>query len=124
MSNKFLKGVELNEGADQGYFIPNLTGEEAPSEQTEGAIGSQYMDILTGEIYKCIAVSGDVRTWELFSGGGSAGGTNGTTFYPTVSTQGVISWTNDGNKENPTPVDLVNAVISALPVYNGEVEDV
>jgi hypothetical protein len=32
MSNRFLKGVDLNEGRDKGYFIPNLVGEGAPSE--------------------------------------------------------------------------------------------
>lgn len=53
------------------------------------------------------------------SGGGGA---DGTTFYPSVSPDGVISWTNDGGKKNPDPVDLVAAVISALPVYDGEVE--
>lgn len=51
-------------------------------------------------------------------------GIDGTTFYPYVSTDGVISWTNNGGKENPEPVDLVNAVISALPIYDGEVVDV
>lgn len=42
-------------------------------------------------------------------------GTNGTTFTPSVSSAGVISWTNDGNKQNPSNVDLVSAVINALP---------
>jgi hypothetical protein len=60
---------------------------------------------------------------EKEEGGGGSVGADGTTFYPAVSAEGVISWTNDGGKENPDPVDLVAAVISALPVYNGEVED-
>ena len=38
-----------------------------------------------------------------------------TTFIPSVSNTGVISWTNDGGKQNPSSVDLVSAVISALP---------
>lgn len=42
-------------------------------------------------------------------------GTNGATFTPSVSSAGVISWTNDGGKQNPASVDLVAAVISALP---------
>lgn len=33
-------------------------------------------------------------------------GADGTTFYPTVSSAGVISWTNDGDKENPDPVNI------------------
>lgn len=30
-------------------------------------------------------------------------GADGTTFYPSVSSEGVISWTNDGEKPNPEP---------------------
>lgn len=42
-------------------------------------------------------------------------GPTGTTFTPSVSSAGVISWTNDGGKTNPPSVDLVAAVINALP---------
>lgn len=42
-------------------------------------------------------------------------GTDGTTFTPSVSEAGVISWTNDGGRENPSSVDLVTAVVNALP---------
>ena len=40
------------------------------------------------------------------SGGGGGTGEDGTTFYPSVSAAGIISWTNDGGKENPTPVNI------------------
>lgn len=73
---------------------------------------------------------------------GTGGG--GTIFFPSVSEEGVISWTNNGNLPNPEPVNIkgkdgdtpvkgtdywteadraqmVADVISALPVYNGEV---
>lgn len=33
-------------------------------------------------------------------------GTDGVTFTPTVSDEGVISWTNDGGRTNPTPVNI------------------
>lgn len=56
-------------------------------------------------------------------GGGGSDGKDGTTFYPYVSEDGIISWENDGGKENPEPVNLVSAVIAALPVYNGEIEN-
>lgn len=46
-------------------------------------------------------------------------GATGTTFTPAVSSAGVISWTNDGGKQNPQSVDLVSAVISALPIWQG-----
>ena len=33
-------------------------------------------------------------------------GQNGATFYPSVSEEGVISWTNDRELENPQPVNI------------------
>ena len=33
-------------------------------------------------------------------------GADGTTFTPSVSAAGVISWTNDGGKQNPSPVNI------------------
>lgn len=42
-------------------------------------------------------------------------GTDGVTYTPSVSSAGVISWTNDGQRQNPSSVDLVAAVIAALP---------
>ena len=54
---------------------------------------------------------------------GGVTGKDGTTFYPSVSADGIISWENDGGKQNPEPVNLVSAVISALPVYNGEIRE-
>lgn len=72
MSNKFLKGVDLNQGKDTGYFIPNLVGEGAPSKQTEGAVGCLYMNTNNGNMYKCTAVVNGVYTWiEIASGNGN-----------------------------------------------------
>ncbi|MBE7001158.1 MAG: hypothetical protein E7421_00425 [Ruminococcaceae bacterium] len=71
-------------------------------------------------------------------------GGKGTVFIPTVSEEGVISWSNDGGLPNPEPVSIKGAdgytpvkgtdywtaaeksamvadVIAALPVYKGEV---
>lgn len=40
-------------------------------------------------------------------GSGSGGtGVDGVTFTPSVSADGVISWTNDGGKDNPAPVNI------------------
>lgn len=36
-------------------------------------------------------------------------GDTGTTFTPSVSSAGIISWTNDGGKNNPTPVNVKGA---------------
>lgn len=40
---------------------------------------------------------------------GTAKGANGATFVPAVSSSGVLSWTNNGNLENPTPVTIKGA---------------
>lgn len=37
-----------------------------------------------------------------------------TTFTPSVSNAGVLSWTNDGNKQNPASVDIAGAVRSVI----------
>ena len=36
----------------------------------------------------------------------SDGGKGGTTFIPSVSNDGVISWTNDGGLSNPEPINI------------------
>ena len=42
------------------------------------------------------------------SGGGGGGtGKDGTTFFPSVSEEGIISWTNNGNLPNPDPVNIM-----------------
>lgn len=38
--------------------------------------------------------------------GDGTDGATGTTFTPSVSEEGVISWTNDGGKQNPTPRNI------------------
>ncbi len=40
------------------------------------------------------------------NGKDGAPGADGTTFTPSVSAAGVLSWTNDGGKDNPAPVNL------------------
>jgi hypothetical protein len=40
------------------------------------------------------------------AGGSGGSGVNGTTFYPNVSADGIISWTNDGDLPNPEPVNI------------------
>ena len=56
-----------------------------------------------------VTPSNDGVNWMQLSGPGLPGenGTNGVTFTPSVSEAGVISWTNDGEKENPDPVDIM-----------------
>lgn len=53
----------------------------------------------------------DRRIRSLESGGGAGGGTgeDGATFIPTVSNEGVISWTNNKGLVNPNPVNIKGA---------------
>ena len=48
----------------------------------------------------------DQVNWMQLSGPGLPG-VDGVTFTPSVSEAGVISWTNDGEEENPDPVDIM-----------------
>ena len=43
--------------------------------------------------------------WFFIANGGSS--SNGATFIPSVSEDGIISWTNNGGLPNPTPVDIM-----------------
>ena len=56
-----------------------------------------------------VTPSNDGVNWMQLSGPGLPGqnGTNGVTFTPSVNEAGVISWTNDGEEENPDPVDIM-----------------
>lgn len=42
----------------------------------------------------------------LNNSGGGSGGENGVTFIPSISPDGVLSWTNDGGLPNPPPIKI------------------
>ena len=50
--------------------------------------------------------NGNITIRALTTEGTGTSGQNGYTFTPSVSAEGVISWTNDGDLENPTPVNI------------------
>lgn len=76
-----------------------LLVEEASHSSGDISDSEQY-DVLTDLINEVKGLGG--------SGGGGSGvaGENGATFTPSVSTDGVISWTNDKGLENPPPVNI------------------
>ena len=115
------------------------------------------MSKLQGEILTFQKISGSVSTPKSLSGNIGAktinigsNGDGGATFIPSVSADGVISWTNDKGLPNPKPVnikgvkgadgytpvkgkdyftdadksEMVSSVISQLPVYDGSVTSV
>ena len=53
-----------------------------------------------------VTPSNDQINWMQLSGPGLPG-VDGVTFTPSVSEAGEISWTNDGDKENPDPVNIM-----------------
>lgn len=50
-------GVEAKE-------IPCIKGEGEPTEETKGAVGCFYMDVESGDVYKCTSVEDGSHTWE------------------------------------------------------------
>lgn len=97
------KEFVCDEAADLGTILTDYDG-VLP-------IGTIAYVVSSGAKY----ILGSDSEWVEQPASGGGGGADGTTFTPAVSQAGVISWTNDGNKANPSPVDLVTAVINALP---------
>ena len=59
-----------------------------------------------GETFQQKYDTGKLRGQTGATGAAGAKGANGTTFTPTVSSTGVLSWTNNGNLVNPTSVNI------------------
>ena len=79
--------------ASETYYALDIVGHE----------GGSYLAMKesTG-----VTPSNDQVNWMQLSGPGLPGA-DGVTFTPSVSEAGEISWTNDGEKENPEPVDIM-----------------
>lgn len=92
-------------GGEWSAAVPLIPGPEGPQGQKgetgktgpqgpKGADGMMSFEDLTEE------------QKESLKGDPGADGADGTTFTPSVSSEGVISWTNDGDKANPEPVNI------------------
>ncbi len=108
---------------DSGYIKGN-TGERGPQGvsvewrgEWSAASSYNYLDCVTfgGNVYIYIAESAsagsavvDTSKWELMLKRGEPGvnGVDGATFTPSVSSDGVLSWTNNGNLANPPNVNI------------------
>ena len=88
-------------GADDVTYHNNAKYWAQQAQENAGADAVKYTPQTLTEAQKAQARSNIGVT----SGGGGAG-EPGTTFTPSVSEAGVISWTNDGGLENPTPVNI------------------
>lgn len=104
-------------GAEGAQGVPGVDGRDG----SDGVSPVITTALIEGGTRITVTDAQGVHTIDVMNGvdgtNGTDGtdGTNGTTFTPAVSSAGVISWTNDGGKANPQSVDLVSAVISALP---------
>ena len=58
---------KLNFFGVEAMQSPCIKGEGAPTTSTEAAVGFFYMDTLSGDVYKCVAVNGNAYTWEPFN---------------------------------------------------------
>ena len=107
--------------------ISNLSGRPGATPMVGDLVfnGSNYYPITTVDSSQSVVYMSDPVSIQGqqgqpgATGATGATGADGATFTPSVSSAGVISWTNDGNKQNPASVDLVSAVINALPVWQG-----
>ena len=104
-----LKGAQGETGrgfAILGYFqtVDALTsGIQAPQSGDAYGVGKS-------EPYDIYIWDGTKSSWVNNGRLQGADGKNGTTFTPSVSQDGVLSWTNDGGLKNPDEVSIKGAV--------------
>jgi hypothetical protein len=105
-----LYGADGRRITSADFFIE--TTPECISDSTEES--KTYIDILAKDIQEAInaadraedaADRAEAAADRAESGGGGTG-SNGATFTPSVSADGVLSWTNDKGLDNPEPVNI------------------
>ena len=123
-------------GADGTNGIDGKNGDRGKESSYNGVDGTDGTDGVSPEVTIATITGGHSvtitdadhptgQTFNVMDGTNGTNGTNGTdgddgtTFTPAVSSAGVLSWTNDGGKQNPQSVDIVAAVLSALPTWTG-----
>ena len=106
-----------------GFTLPvceiRETAEDWPiyewlAEYDLGDIVKNIASIVLEDDYSLIINFTDGTSYKTGSIRGEKGDA-GVSFIPFVSLDGILSWENDGGKENPPTVNLVEAVINALP---------
>lgn len=98
-------GINGTDGVSPEVTIASITGGHSVTITDADHPNGQTFNIMDGQ--------------DGQNGQNGAPGADGTTFTPAVSSAGVLSWTNDGGKQNPPSVDLVAAVLAALPTWTG-----
>ena len=97
----------LTGGSGGGSTGTSGVGIFSISLKSEAAEGNTYTIKLTdGRTYDFTAPAGPQGEPGSGSDGTGTDGEDGATFVPSVSPEGVISWTNNKNLANPAPVDI------------------
>lgn len=100
--------------------LSNTLSGYVTSNQLTTALSSKQDTLVSGTNVKTINSQSILGEGDIqIEGVPGKDGVDGTTFIPSVSSEGVISWTNDGGKENPSPQS-----IKGIPqlVYNDTVD--
>lgn len=106
-----------------GTVFIGIMGENGSQRITSSLIryrvgeGASVSDLLDPAEVKSLM---DLIQEALNSSGGITGGRAGSTFVPSVSEDGIISWTNNGGLANPEPVNIkgpAGAGISSITAY-------
>ena len=128
------RGIQAVEVSDAGHLIFTLTdgekidlgnvmgpagprGETGPqgpagrdgADGKDGETGPQGAQGPKGDSFQTVVEddgNGNITIRALTTEGTGTSGKNGYTFTPSVSPDGIISWTNDGGLVNPEPVNI------------------
>lgn len=92
-----IQGVQGNPGTAATITVGFVTKGDNPSVTNSGNENQAVFDFVLPKGDK-----GDIGE----SGPRGEQGSPGFVFTPSVSTEGVISWTNDGSLDNPTPINI------------------
>lgn len=90
------------DGEDGGYYTPSINS----SGDLSWAASKSGMPAVGGTNIRGPQGPQGQQGAQGPAGADGADGENGTTFTPAVSADGVLSWTNDGGKANPSPVNI------------------
>lgn len=92
--------ITLADGTTATFTVTN--GQDG----TNGVSPTITSTPITGGHRLTIVDAGGTTTIDVMDGTDGTNGTDGVTFTPSVSSAGVISWTNDGGRVNPPSVNI------------------
>ena len=117
-ANEDISALSSSVIAAEGLIAKNATDISTLNSTTSG-LSESKQDKLTGTKGQVVGFD-DNGNPIAQEGGSGTPGKDGTTFTPMVSPEGVISWTNDGGKENPEAVNIRGPIGPAGSYTAGE----